>query len=182
MRAFSKMLLYFFVSALAFYVLPLFVFDARTNIFLLLLILPLICVFLSCIFGILNRFSLLHLFLPLGIGIMFLPSAFLFYNTTALIYGAIYAVLSGFGLLLGNIIGYVIRRLSKPVSRSAGNSISKSSGRKSAGNQGSTRPSGSKAATSAASKAATSAASKAATSAASKSTNKATNKSTGKKK
>jgi len=176
MQAFPKMLPYFFISALAFYLFPLFVFDARNNIFLLLLILPIICILLTCFFGILNRFSLAHLLLPIGIGIMFLPSVFLFYNPTALLYGAIFAALSGLGMLLGNIIGYLMRRLSRSTRHSTG----KPAGKTSSGNRASKRPSNSKAVSKAASKAASKPTGKAASKPTSKTGNKPVSKSASK--
>lgn len=93
----------FLVFALDFYLLPLLMHDTGGAMFLMLLVMPLTAFLTAVIYGVFRGFSLL---LPLGAGVLFLPSVFLFYNATAWSYGIAYAAV----VLAGNGLGRIFYR------------------------------------------------------------------------
>ena len=109
MNKLKKMLPYLLVCALAFYVAPLLATDTGGFIFVLLLAVPAICLTASLIYGILNGFAPLQLLFPLFVGVLFVPSIYIFYNESAWVYAIAYGVIS----LIGNGIGYGIAMLLK---------------------------------------------------------------------
>lgn len=86
------------VLAIAYYLLPLIVKNTGMAMIIMLFILPFITLAVSVIYGIRHGFSLL---IPIISVLLFAPTIFIFYNSSAWIYIMIYAVIS----LLGNMIG-----------------------------------------------------------------------------
>ncbi|MBP3323381.1 MAG: hypothetical protein J6M16_04225 [Clostridia bacterium] len=82
------------VSILSFYLLPLFIKDTGSAMFVLLISIPLVTVVNSFIHGI--RFGF-DLFLPLISAMLFTPTLFIFYNESAWIYILVFAALTIFG-------------------------------------------------------------------------------------
>lgn len=105
----KKMLPYLLVCVLAFYITPLIGKDTGGFMFLLLIVVPIICIVVSIFYGIKNEFKLLQLLFPLFVGILFIPAVYIFYNESAWIYPIIYPVIS----LVGNGIGYGVAKLMK---------------------------------------------------------------------
>ena len=101
----KKALLWLAPDAAAFYLLPLFMRDTGGAIYLLLSILPMVSLAISIICGVKCGFVW---WFGIAAGLLFLPSIFLYYNETALVYALIYGVLSEVGVLLG---GFVARRM-----------------------------------------------------------------------
>lgn len=91
---------YYLVLALCFYISPFFMKDTGTAMLLLLSVIPIICFVLSVLNGMNFGFNLSYL---LGVPVIFIPSIYIFYNSSAWIYVAIYFVIA----LIGNWIGCI---------------------------------------------------------------------------
>ncbi|MBE6732129.1 MAG: hypothetical protein E7564_10610 [Ruminococcaceae bacterium] len=91
------------VLILAFYLLPLFIKDTGSAMFILLISIPLVTVIASFIHGIKYGFDLI---LPLIAAVLFLPTIFIFYNDSALIYVLIFAAIT----IFGNAISVLFRK------------------------------------------------------------------------
>lgn len=106
MKKIKAMLPYLCVIALDFYLLPLLIKDTKTAMIMLLGIVPVICFVCSIIYGIKNSFYTLY---TIFVAILFIPSIFIFYNSTAWVY------IVGFGIiaLAGNAIGMIFFKRSK---------------------------------------------------------------------
>ena len=94
----KKLLPYLVVNLLTFYILPIIIRDTGTGMLILIIIIPLITLMTSLLYGLKNSFEWLY---PLLVMAIFLPSIFIYYNESALIYALIYGGLS----LLGSFIG-----------------------------------------------------------------------------
>ena len=70
---------------------------------IMLFIIPLICLLTSIFYGIKNGFNIYYVLI---VAIMFVPSIFIFYNSSAWIYVLIYAFIA----FLGNTIGLAFRK------------------------------------------------------------------------
>lgn len=105
----KKMLPYLTIIILDFYLLPLFINDTGTAIMMMLVVIPLICFICSGVYGIKNSFNL---FYALIVAILFVPSIFIFYNSTAWVYVLGYGIVA----LAGNVVGMMFHKQSKEVS------------------------------------------------------------------
>jgi len=94
----AALLPYLGVLALDFYLLPFLIHDTGMGMLLLLGVMPLIAFIAAIICGLLNGFCLL---LPIAAFILFLPTIFIYYNSSAWIYAVAYAVI----VLIGNGLG-----------------------------------------------------------------------------
>lgn len=94
---------YAIVLAIAFYVLPLLIKDTGMGMLMLLLVIPLLTLICAVVYGIRQGFDFL---LPVTATILFVPTIFIFYNTTAWVYIIVYAVIA----LVGNGIGRVFHK------------------------------------------------------------------------
>ena len=88
---------YLLALAADFYLLPLLARDTGSAMLLMLCAMPLAAFFTAVVFGVRRGF---HLALPAAALVLFLPSVFLYYNSSAWIYAPVYAaaVLAGNGL------------------------------------------------------------------------------------
>ncbi len=93
-----KMLPYLLVLLFNFYFLPTLIQDTGSAIFFLLLIIPLICFLCSLVYGIFQGISLYY---PLIVAGLFVPSIFIYYNTSAWVYLVVYGILAFIGESLG---------------------------------------------------------------------------------
>lgn len=105
MNLLKKTWIYLLICTSAFYILPMTseywgsgMMD--DEIILLFLIFPFVCLITSGIYGVKNGFSLMF---PILVGLLFLSTIFVFYNSTALIYVAVYSVISIIGCGLGRL-------------------------------------------------------------------------------
>ncbi len=98
-----KMLPYLAVNALAFYLMPLLITDTGMAMTVLLIGMPAVCFVSAMIFGMKNRFQPIYVLL---VALLFIPSIFIFYNSTATIYVGIYGGVA----LVGNLVGYFINK------------------------------------------------------------------------
>ena len=94
----KKLLPYIGVTALAFYLLPLAGRDTGSFILILLVLIPLICLFTAVVFAF--RHGLVWWYFLL-IGGMFLPSIPLYYNSSAVFYACFFGVIALLGSLAG---------------------------------------------------------------------------------
>lgn len=65
---------------------------------ILLVVIPFICFLTSLVYGLINEWNLLY---PILVGLLFAPTVFLFYNSSAWVYIIGYAFLSFVGICVG---------------------------------------------------------------------------------
>ena len=94
----------FYLLLLAdFYIIPCFIKDTGSAMIIMLVIIPIICLITSIFYGIRNGFDFWYILIA---AIMFTPSIFVFYNSSAWVYVVGYAVIA----LLGNLIALPLRK------------------------------------------------------------------------
>ena len=86
-----------------FYIIPRFIKDTGSAVIVMLMIIPLICLITSVFYGIRNGFDFWYILI---VAIMFTPSIFIFYNSSAWVYVVGYTVIA----LLGNLIALPLRK------------------------------------------------------------------------
>ena len=96
----SAFIPYVIALVIIFYALPFLICDTGSGMFLMLIIIPILTFACSAIYGVRQGFNI---FLTLITVILFVPTVFIFYNSSAWIYIAVYAIVS----LAGNLIGTV---------------------------------------------------------------------------
>jgi hypothetical protein len=106
MKKTKNMLPYLIIIILDYYLLPSLIKDTGTAMMMLLVVIPLICFVCSIVYGIKNSFNP---FYALIVAILFVPSIFIFYNSTAWIYVLGYGIIA----LVGNIIGMIFCKQTK---------------------------------------------------------------------
>ena len=89
---------YLAVLTALFYLLPLLTRDTGGAMFLMLCVTPLAAFLTGLVYGLRRGFSIL---LPLAALLLFLPTIFLFYNSSAWVYAPAYALI----VLIGNGAG-----------------------------------------------------------------------------
>ena len=110
MKKHLKEIIIFIIQLLVFYILPLFAGPADTMGLVVLLIL---CTFiLPLILGIIPNNNIRFLY-PIVISILFIPSVFIYYNNSALIYTIWFIVDAYIGIFIGSLIHIIINKLKK---------------------------------------------------------------------
>ena len=110
MKKYLKEIIILIIQLIVFYLLPLTAGPADTMGLIVLIIL---CTFiLSFILGIISKEKIKYLY-PIIISIIFIPTVFIYYNDTALIYILWYLTDSYIGLLIGSSIRFIINKLKK---------------------------------------------------------------------
>ncbi len=94
----KSMIPYLIVNIIAFYLLPIVIKDTGSAMAVMLLGIPLICLLTAIIYGIKNSFNFIY---PLIVAILFAPTIFIFYNSTA----SVYIIGYGITALVGNFVG-----------------------------------------------------------------------------
>lgn len=94
---------YVIALAATFYLLPLIVHGSGSAMLMMLFVMPLLTFICAVIYGIRQGFDVL---LPIIAAILFAPTIFIFYNTSAWIYVIMYAAVA----LAGNGIGRAFYR------------------------------------------------------------------------
>ncbi len=92
---------YLTALAVIWYLLPFAVRNTGSAMIIMILIIPLLTFICAVIYGKKHGFGFLF---PVSAIILFVPTIFIFYNTSAWIYIVIYAVIAFVGNVLGNII------------------------------------------------------------------------------
>lgn len=96
-----KMLVYLIVIIIAFYLLPLCISDTSSAMNILLLWIPVICFITSLIYGYKNGYDWIF---PIIVTLLFIPTIFIFYNTSASFYILVYGIITVVGGLLGSFV------------------------------------------------------------------------------
>ena len=91
------------LTVITFYLFPLLIVDTGSGMFALLLLIPAFCFLTAFLFGLLAGIQWLY---PLLIAALFLPTIWIYYNSSAWIYVIPYTILA----LVGNLTGGLIRK------------------------------------------------------------------------
>ncbi|WP_245553762.1 hypothetical protein [Allobaculum stercoricanis] len=81
-----------------FYIVPLVIQDTGSAMAVMLVILPSICLITSIFYGIRNGFDFWYILI---VAIMFTPTLFIFYDSSAWVYIIGYAIVALIGVLIG---------------------------------------------------------------------------------
>ncbi len=100
---FKKNLIFYILLIIDFYVIPWFIKDTGSAMIVMLGMIPIVCFVTSMMYGIRNAFDFWYAFI---VAILFIPSIFIFYNSSAWIYVVVYAGIA----LLGNFIALPLRK------------------------------------------------------------------------
>ena len=100
MKVFKGMIPYIAGIAAVFYLLPLCMGNTVGAIMVLLFAMPVLCLAISFLYGRRHGF---HWIYPLAVCLCFLPSIWIFYNESALVYVAVYGGLALLGSFLGGL-------------------------------------------------------------------------------
>ena len=102
LKAIKSILPYWGIGLLGFYALPLIGRSAVwVSALLLLAVLPLLCLVCGIVHGLRNGFQLL---LGLGLAALFVPTVWIYYNETALVYAVGYLAVALAGNALGGLM------------------------------------------------------------------------------
>ena len=99
----KKNMVFYLLLLIDFYIVPWFIKDTGSAMIVMLVIIPLICLITSVFYGIRNGFNFWYILI---VAIMFAPSIFIFYNSSAWVYVVGYAVIA----LLGNLIALPLEK------------------------------------------------------------------------
>ena len=109
---FIKKNLYLIISISAqlffFYIFPLFLISSMPIAMVILIILA---TFINSIFLGATSNSKLKFLYPLIVCAVFLPSVYIFYNSSALVHALWYTVISSVGLSIGSLIHFIIKKV-----------------------------------------------------------------------
>ena len=97
----KKNWIYYLIIFIAFYLVPILIKDTGSGMFILLIVIPLITLIISIIYGLRNTFDFIY---PLIVAILFIPTLFIYYNTSALVYVIVYSMIAVIGELLGKTL------------------------------------------------------------------------------
>ncbi|EEI86968.1 hypothetical protein [Anaerococcus lactolyticus] len=98
MEKLKQMLPYLLIMIGIFYILPMLIIDTGSGMFILLVLVPLACLLTSLAYGFKNSFTLTF---PILVMLIFIPSIFIFYNDSAIVYVFAYGAISLVGSFLG---------------------------------------------------------------------------------
>lgn len=96
-------IIFYLLLIVDFYLIPLLIQDTGTAMVIMLVIIPWICLIISIFYGIKNGFDFWYVLI---VAILFLPSIFIFYNSSAWVYTIAYALFA----LVGNLIALPFRK------------------------------------------------------------------------
>ena len=103
MEKLKKNVDFYLLLLIDFYIIPLVIKDTGSAMAVMLIIIPLICLITSVFYGIRNGFDFWYI---LSVAIIFIPSIFIFYNSSAWVYTVGYAIIA----LFGNLIALALRK------------------------------------------------------------------------
>lgn len=101
MKKYIKEIIILLLQLLTFYILPLFM--GPTDAILMVLLIIVITFILSIILGIFSKDKIKYLY-PFLISSLFIPSVFIYYNSSALVHSLWYFVITFIGLGIGSLI------------------------------------------------------------------------------
>lgn len=91
------------IILIAFYIVPMPIKDTGSGMFILLIVIPLITLITSIIYGLRNTFDFIY---PLLVAILFIPTLFIYYNISAWVYIIAYSLIA----LIGEILGKTLQK------------------------------------------------------------------------
>ena len=97
----KKNWIYYFIILIAFYIVPMLIKDTGSGMFILLIVIPLITLITSLIYGLINTVDFIY---PLIVAILFIPTLFIYYNISAWVYIIAYSLIALIGELLGKTL------------------------------------------------------------------------------
>lgn len=97
----KKSILCYLINILNFYALPLLISDTGSAMFVMLIIMPVICFATAIVYGKNTRFRLGYSFV---VAILFIPSVYIYYNSSAWLYTFIFLVIALFGNLVAVLL------------------------------------------------------------------------------
>lgn len=100
MNKLKQMLPYLMVIVLGFYLLPAFGKDTGSFMVILLIAIPLLCFVAALLHGAKSGFNV---FFSIIVAAIFIPSIFIYYNSSAWVYIIIYALTTLIGSALGGV-------------------------------------------------------------------------------
>ena len=101
MEKLKKNWIYYLIIFIAFYLIPILIKDTGSGMTILLIVIPLIMFITSLIYGLRNTFDFIY---PLIVVILFIPTLFIYYNTSAWVYSISYSMIALIGELLGKTL------------------------------------------------------------------------------
>lgn len=99
----KKNWVYYFIIFITFYLIPILIQDTGSGMFILLIVIPLITLITSFIYGLRNVFDFIY---PLIVAILFIPTLFIYYNISAWVYIIAYSLIA----LIGEILGKTLQK------------------------------------------------------------------------
>ena len=103
MYKFKKNIIFYILLIINFYVIPCFIKDTGSAMLVMLIILPFICLVTSIFYGIKNGFDLWYVLI---LAIIFIPSIFIFYNSSAWVYVILYSIIA----IIGNLLALPLKK------------------------------------------------------------------------
>lgn len=98
MKEIKKWSVYLICPISCFYILPMLIRDTGSAMFILLGVVPVLCFANGLYYGIKENKAVIYSFL---VGLLFLPTIYLFYNSSASVYTIIFSLLSFTGAIIG---------------------------------------------------------------------------------
>ena len=99
----KKNWVYYFIIFITFYLIPILIQDTGSGMFILLIVIPLITLITSIIYGLRNVFDFIY---PLIVAILFIPTLVIYYNISAWVYIIAYSLIA----LIGEILGKTLQK------------------------------------------------------------------------
>lgn len=110
MKKYSKEIIILSIQLFMFYIFPLFIrFYEPIGMVIMIILISLI---LSILLSIVSKNKIKYLY-PVIISIIFIPSIFIYYNSSALVHSLWYLIISIIGLSIGSIINLIIDKIRK---------------------------------------------------------------------
>ena len=104
MKTLKSMWMYLLFIGVDFYLVPVLIRDTGTAILILLVVIPLLCFLCSVLYGANHSF---HWQYGVIVAVFFIPSIFIYYNSSAWVYIIGYGVIA----FIGNLIGMIFYKL-----------------------------------------------------------------------
>ena len=110
MKKYLKEIILLLIQLFMFYIFPMF--AGPTDAIGMVILIILVTFILSIILGIISN-NKVKFFYPIIVSILFIPSIFIYYNSSALIHSLWYLVISLIGLIIGIIFNFLINKIKK---------------------------------------------------------------------
>ncbi|MFQ6860686.1 MAG: hypothetical protein ACLROI_05135 [Beduini sp.] len=98
MKEIKKWSVYLICPISCFYILPMLIRDTGSAMFILLGVVPVLCFANGLYYGLKENKAMIY---SLLVGLLFLPTIYLFYNSSASVYTIIFSLLSFTGAMIG---------------------------------------------------------------------------------